>query len=893
MKKAIAALSVVMMILGMMAGTWTVSAAETEATVIELKEDATYTYPFTVPADGRYVIRVEYRVLTGRSITPRLAVTIDEPYQNKEASVYEFPRVWEDAREGERFKLDEFGNELSPIPQEKVEWQTMTLCPGEGSSTAGFELKAGDHVLHLQMLQENMEIRSLTVAPFTSLKNYDAYIAALTAEGKTNVSADADTLRQEAELLDKKSHLEVAVTYDHSSPSISPNDPTLIRYNVLGGSSWSRAGQWVSYELDVPADGMYALDIVYRQRTVSGVDVRRRIYVDGEVPFAEFECVLFPASRDFTTLTPGKDGEPYQIYLTKGKHEIRFEVVLGSLQAVITDFQEVLDDLNVLSSKINVIVGEGVDLNRDYDFVGSIPGIGDTLLDAAERLEKIVEQVSEGNDESGSQAAQIREVARLLRGMGERPNDMASRIDYFRSKLYEMAGILSTMKTQPIEMDYFDLRPVKNDLTAGIGSGFWKTIAFRAKAFFGSFFNDYSSMASADGEEALDVWISLGRDQAQIMNQLITDDFTPSTGIAVNLSLVTTNIMTAIASGKAPDVVLNMGVTNVADLYYRDALVDLSKMPDAKEVFSRYYPSAFESIRYGDSIYAVPQTQSFQMMFYRTDVFKELGINPPDTWDELYSMLNLLQNEGMQVGIPISQEILLVFMHQRDMKMFNGNMTATNLTDPAMVEAFTQWTELFTKYGIPKSYDAVNRFRTGQMPLVVSDYTFYKTLTISAPEIKNSFAMAPIPAMVNADGTKNRAQDSGVTGAVIIRKDGVEDYSKAMKFVSWCTSDSVQERYAFNSEIRVGISARVQTANINVMSKISWTRDELQALTTQWEEVRQIRQSPAHYYVTRNISNAFRKVVYQYENPRDVIYRYSQEINDELVRKREELRLED
>ena len=112
MKKAIAALSAVMILLGLMAGTWTVSAKETEATIIELKEDSTHTYPFTVAADGRYVIRVEYRVLPGRSITPRLALTIDEPYQNKESTVYEFTRVWGDTREGERFKQDEFGNEI-------------------------------------------------------------------------------------------------------------------------------------------------------------------------------------------------------------------------------------------------------------------------------------------------------------------------------------------------------------------------------------------------------------------------------------------------------------------------------------------------------------------------------------------------------------------------------------------------------------------------------------------------------------------------------------------------------------------------------------------------------------------------------------------------------------
>ena len=52
-------------------------------------------------------------------------------------------------------------------------------------------------------------------------------------------------------------------------------------------------------------------------------------------------------------------------------------------------------------------------------------------------------------------------------------------------------------------------------------------------------------------------------------------------------------------------------------------------------------------------------------------------------------------------------------------------------------------------------------------------------------------------------------------------------------------------------------------------------------------------QSPAAYYVTRNLSNAYRRVIYQLENPRDVIFRYCKNIDDELQRKRIELGMEE
>ena len=54
------------------------------------------------------------------------------------------------------------------------------------------------------------------------------------------------------------------------------------------------------------------------------------------------------------------------------------------MQNVINKFKTALEKLNELSSKINVIVGDGVDLNRDYDFQSSLPEMIPTLTEAAE-----------------------------------------------------------------------------------------------------------------------------------------------------------------------------------------------------------------------------------------------------------------------------------------------------------------------------------------------------------------------------------------------------------------------------------------------------------------------------------------------------------------------------
>ena len=46
---------------------------------------------------------------------------------------------------------------------------------------------------------------------------------------------------------------------------------------------------------------------------------------------------------------------------------------------------------------------------------------------------------------------------------------------------------------------------------------------------------------------------------------------------------------------------------------------------------------------------------------------------------------------------------------------------------------------------------------------------------------------------------------------------------------------------------------------------------------------------PATYIVTRNITNAFRETVNLNKNPRDTLLWFNRDINDEILRKYEEL----
>ena len=129
---------------------------------------------------------------------------------------------------------------------------------------------------------------------------------------------------------------------------------------------------------------------------------------------------------------------------------------------------------------------------------------------------------------------------------------------------------------------------------------------------------------------ALKVWIGIGRDQAQILKQMIEDTFTPETGIRVNLELVNEMqqlLVPATIAGTQPDVAI--GVADM-DLAFRGAVVDLAHLPR----LSTRWPSASKSRRssplpFREHVFALPDIQSFPMLFYRKDILADLGLEVP------------------------------------------------------------------------------------------------------------------------------------------------------------------------------------------------------------------------------------------------------------------------
>ena len=135
----------------------------------------------------------------------------------------------------------------------------------------------------------------------------------------------------------------------------------------------------------------------------------------------------------------------------------------------------------------------------------------------------------------------------------------------------------------------------------------------------------------------------------------------------------------------------------------------------------------------------------------------------------------------------------------------------------------------------------------------------------------------------------NSTQTCSSTGAVIIKD--TDKLMKSYEFIDWWTSKDAQLAYSRDVESTLGMSARHLSANVDVFEDIEWENEYKQALSTQWKDIDDFYISPASYFVTRNITNAFRMVVMSNSNPRDTLNKYSRDMQEELERKRKEFGL--
>lgn len=852
-------------------------------------------WTFNVEESGRYALEVTYYALEGHGNAPEYELSIDGEIPFTEAQQLQLTRLYRDSVAV--FAQDHAGNDLRPSQEEIKTWQTSDFYDVNGyvNGSFRFALEAGEHTLTLAAVREPVAIAALRFHNEAEAPTYEEYSAS--HAGK---AADADAIIIQAEHALNKTSTQLYPISDRSDPMTYPSDAVAKKLNCIGGENWATADQSITWAFEVPADGLYQITWRAKQNFLRGMLVYRDVKIDGQTLFAEMEQVAFPYSVSWQTITLGGEDAPYTIYLTKGTHTLTMTPTTGDLAELMSRVDSVVDALNTLYRRIIMITGTTPDLYRDYFLQDSIPGLTENMSLLARELRAVEGEVSEMTGYSGTEAASLLRLAEQLESFVARPGTIPGRLSTFRDNIVTISAWVQNISKQSLQLDVIYITPTGAKVPR-TRSNLWENIVYQAEALIGSFTADYETVGnSGEGDVVIDVWISSGRDQAEVLKELIDADFTPQTGIGVNVAIVQSGLMQAVMADAGPDVTIMLGRGDPVNYALRGAVLPLDGFDGFDELTAEYMPGAMEPFYWNGHYWGLPNSQNFYVMFYRTDVFEELGLQAPDTWNDLLLVAETLQRNNMNIGLPYTSldayqsvstgiggtTLFPTLLLQTGVGLYSEDRLTTTLDTPGALSAFKKWTSLYTQYGFPLYKDDFNRFRSGEMPLVITNYTFYSQLKTAAPDIRGLWAMALIPGTEQADGTISHATAASGTAGMILST--TDEAQASWEFLKWWNSCETQIAYGQQIENVLGAAGRYNPANVEAMEGLRWSGEELETIMEQWSYVVELPELPGSYYVSRNIDNAFKEVYYDQANARETLNYWTKQINEELERKRNE-----
>lgn len=869
-------------------------AKATESIVINgnnvlLETEKSIIFKFDTIQSGLYAMSVKYETIDSGREPLNFACKIDNeiPYSDFEQIM--LSRCFEDIGE---IRKDNDGNEISKETQQKFgEYKTIIKDENNSQDLLLF-LAEGNHSIEILNKAEEFRLLEITFIPQPETINYNDYLK------KHKDASICETYAvYEAENTYLKSSDDLTQLTDNTSANVNPYNAIRDCVNYIGGKNWSQPRDEISWKIKVPKDGLYSIGLNYRQNYTLNTSFYRELKIDGEVPFEEASALELPYALNWEFITLSDNNEkPYLFYLTEGEHTISFSVTLGKLSNVCNDLEEISYNIASLYRSIIMITGDTPDINRDYNLFERISDFNNQLDTCVAQLRDVNKNLSKAfGSDSVSAISTINGMINVMELMSENKYTAHKYINRYYDCYASLSSMLMELKSMPLD---FDRIYIGNDFTK-TKTGFFKSMFFSIKRFIMSFTKDYNNTQKSE-RETITIWVNWGRDQTKVLKYLIQSDFSVKNNIDVDIKITNATLTHAALSGNGPDCQLHLSRSEPVNLAMRDAVYDLTEFDDYEQVAKRFMPTASDCYKFEDGIYALPDTQTFFMMFIRKDIFEQLGLEVPKTWDEFVNTSVLLLRQNMQVGLPYTQiaemtqvnlgvgalSIYPTLLIQNNGRLYNDNHSEVKLLSDVSIDTFTQWTDFYTKYGLPKTYDFFNRFRLGLMPMAIQNYTMYATLTAAAPEISEYWEMYEVPGTRMENGELSNVTTGGGTGAVILSTSKHKE--AAWKFIKWWTSADIQYRYGVEVENILGSAARVATANVEALKQYSWKKTTLDNIMSQWDKVVEMPEVPGGYYVSRVLDQAFWNVTNANENPKDMLMKWNDIAQTEISRKREQ-----
>ncbi|GAA3929843.1 ABC transporter substrate-binding protein [Microbacterium soli] len=251
----------------------------------------------------------------------------------------------------------------------------------------------------------------------------------------------------------------------------------------------------------------------------------------------------------------------------------------------------------------------------------------------------------------------------------------------------------------------------------------------------------------------------------------------------------------AVDAGKGPDLV-QLSTHDLPDYVISERVVDITEYVSKHE--DNYTPASWAAVSFDGQVYGVPQGIGPAATMYRTDIFEDLGLEMPETWDEYLETARALKAADPEVRIAnlspseIGQWAQEIQQAESSWYGIDGDAWTVGVNDAGSRLVAERWQTLLDEDLVtteqmwtPEYWALVN---SGRIATITYAAWFPTSIVENAADTAGKWRVAPMPK--NA-GSENSG-DSG--GAAVVVLKNTENAAAAAEFAAWLNgSDDTQD----------------------------------------------------------------------------------------------------
>ncbi len=871
----------------------------------EWVDDSSILFSVDVEEEGLYLISLEYRSITTSHMPITLSVTLNQdelpPYH--QASQIILNTLWKE----KTFDVlkDRYGNDISNEQEIVDAFTKTTLKDAERIYEDGlyFKLNAGPNEIRIKKIDGELILKSIEVSSKPFYLSYENYMT----NYENTLQMQDYVKRIEAEEAYYKNSSSIVRGVD-KNPLTYPFSMNKLRLNVLGTDSYDQPGDAVTWQADIQTPGLYQLTFRVQQDLNHRTNYRK-LYINGEIPFEEAKHLIFSYDRNWQNITlKSFDQTPLMVYLEPGDL-ITLEVDSTLFGPISEKLSMMMQEISELGLDVTKLTRNNTDRGIDWNIIEYFPNIYEDLgrwisdlEDINLTLKDLYGYTREAQTIQDLKAA-IDKIKQIESNIDELPRRLTILSTGSSSALQLIANQLDAVIKQPMKVDALYIHSIDAKLPSPNPS-FFKSLEVSTSRFFLSFF-DPSYSEKADPNE-LEVWVNRSRQYVDIIQRIADSSFTTQTGIKVKVSLINDDgkLLLANSANQQPDLAMGISAWIPNEYGMRGMLYDMRQADNYLDTLSVYHPEQLIPMIYDDKLFGLPETENFYVMFYRRDIIiDQLGLEVPETWDDVLSMLPVLRRYGMSFYVPLSSnnafksfDTTAPFIYQFGGKIYADDGFSGGIDHENTIQALSFMTDLYREYSTPYQIPSFfNSFRYSEVPIGIGDFGMYLQLTNAAADIRGLWDIALVPGVpyeVYNENTQtyeqviNRSMPGAQQASIIFNKSDKKE--EAWEFLSWWMSTETQIYFSETLINTLGTRYLWNTANISAFESIRMDQTHKEIILEQWTHLKEVQKIPGSYIIEREISNTWNSVVYNDSNLRSTVSDAMLKIDKEIARKMRE-----